>query len=68
MALGITCLVLFLCCGLGGAIAFIYGWVQARSWNIVNLMTAWTVAFAIDAIAGIVNPAPYHFVRAMLHY
>lgn len=56
---GITCIVLTLCCGLGGLIAFIYGWLKAREWNISTLMTVWTVAFAINFVAGIVNPAPF---------
>jgi hypothetical protein len=28
--LGIACIVLFFCCGLGYLIAFIYGWVNAK--------------------------------------
>jgi hypothetical protein len=66
--LGIACIVLSLCCGLGGLITFIYGWAKARDWNMVNLMTIWTVAFVIDVLAGIVNPAPFRFVRETLHY
>jgi hypothetical protein len=64
----IACIGLSLCCGLGGLIAFIYGWTKARQWNISNLMTAWTVAFAIDVVAGIVNPAPFRQVREMLRF
>jgi hypothetical protein len=66
--MGLTCLALILCCGLGGLITFVYGWVKARDWNMVNLMTVWTVAFALDVLAGIVNPAPFLLVREMLHY
>jgi len=66
--MGIACVALSLCCGLGGLITFVYGWVKARDWNMVNLMTIWTVAFAIDFLAGILNPAPFRFVREMLHY
>src|SRR5262245_35504128 len=61
--MGIACIALTLCCGLGGLITFVYGWVKARDWNMVNLMTVWTVAFAINVVAGIVNPAPLRFVR-----
>jgi hypothetical protein len=64
--MAIACIVLSLCCGLGGLVAFIYGWTKARQWNIGNLMTAWTVAFAIDVVAGIVNPAPFRQVREMM--
>ncbi len=66
--LGIVCALLLLCCGLGGLITFIYGWMNARSWNMVNLMTIWTVAFVINVIAGILNPAPYEYMRGWLHY
>jgi hypothetical protein len=34
---------------------------------MVNVMTVWTVAFAIDVVAGVVNPAPIRLVRDMLH-
>jgi hypothetical protein len=64
--LGIACLALFLCCGLGGLITFIYGWVKSRDWNMRNLMTVWTVAFAIQLVAGSLNPAPFRAVRQML--
>jgi hypothetical protein len=66
--LGIVCVVLFLCCGLGGLITFVYGWMQAKPWNMTNLMTIWTVAFAIDVVAGIINPAPFQQVRGVLRY
>ena len=66
--MGIACVALSLCCGLGGLITFVYGWVKARDWNMVNTMTIWTVAFAVDALAGILNPAPFRLVREMLHY
>jgi hypothetical protein len=65
--MGILCIALSFCCGLGGLVGFIYGWAKAREWNIANLMTTWTVAFAIDLLAGIINPAPFRFVREMLH-
>jgi hypothetical protein len=65
--IAIVCLVLCLCCGLGGVITFIYGWTKARDWNMVRLMTVWTVAFAINFVAGTVNPAPFRSVREMLH-
>jgi hypothetical protein len=65
--MGIACIALTLCCGLGGLVAFIYGWVKAREWSMTRLMTVWTVAFAIDVVAGIVNPAPFQPLRDTLH-
>jgi hypothetical protein len=61
--LAIACIVLSLCCGLGGLIAFIYGWTKAREWNINNLMTVWTVAVVVNALAGVLNPAPFVMIR-----
>jgi len=48
--LGIACIVLIFC-GVGGLIAFIYGWVKSSEWNIKNLMLLWTGAIVI-AILG----------------
>ena len=47
--MGIVCLVLLLCC-IGGLVAFIYGWINARKWDITNIMWIWTGLI----IAGIV--------------
>jgi len=41
-ALGVVCIVLVFCIGIGGLVAFIMGWVNATTWNIKNLMLAWT--------------------------
>jgi len=49
MALGIVCIVLAFC-GIGFLIAFIYGWVKAREWNIQNIMIAWTVCVLIQLV------------------
>ena len=57
--LGVACIVLLFCCGIGGLIAFIFGWVKAREWGITNLMTVWTVFFALNLVSGIITPAPY---------
>jgi hypothetical protein len=64
--LGITCIVLALCCGMGVLVAFVYGWMRARDWNITNLMTVWTIAVAIDIAAGAANPAPLRPLRDTL--
>jgi hypothetical protein len=48
--LGIACIVLLFCCGIGALIAFIYGWVNARQWNIRNIMMIWTVCVVINLI------------------
>ncbi len=48
--LGIVCIVLSLCGGLGALIAFVMGWVNAAKWNVQKIMPIWTGA----VIAGIV--------------
>jgi hypothetical protein len=39
--LGIATIVLVIFCGIGGLIAFIFGWMRAREWNINNIMLIW---------------------------
>ncbi len=57
--LGITCLVLLLCCGIGGLVTFIVGWVNHQSWRITNVMIAWTAGVALGIIGGALNPAQF---------
>jgi hypothetical protein len=54
--LGILCIVLVFCCGIGGLIAFIYGWVKAKDWNITNVMIAWTVGVILGLVGNLLNP------------
>lgn len=65
--MAIACIVLSFCCGIGGLIAFIYGWTKAGVWNLGNVMTVWTVAFAVNCVAGILNPAPFRSAQHLLH-
>jgi hypothetical protein len=57
--LAVACIVLLFCCGLGGLITFIYGWMKAGEWGITNIMTIWTVFFVINIVSGVMNPAPF---------
>jgi hypothetical protein len=66
--IAIACIVLSFCCGVGGLIAFVYGWVKAGAWNISTLMTVWTVAVAIDVVAGSLNPAPFLYFQQTVHF
>ena len=61
--LAVGFIVLTLCCGIGGLITFIYGWVKAREWNMTNVMTVWTVAFVVNIVAGSLNPAPFRYLQ-----
>jgi intracellular septation protein A len=57
--MGVACIVLLFCCGIGGLVTFVFGWIKAREWNMVQLMTIWSVAVGIGIVAGAINPAPY---------
>jgi hypothetical protein len=57
--LGIATIVLAFCCGIGGLIAFIVGWINASRWNIRNLMLIWTVLIVVGIVLNIITPNPY---------
>jgi hypothetical protein len=65
VTMGVTCILLSLCCGLGGLVAFVYGWMRSDDWNIAQVMKVWTVAFIIDVLAGIINPAPLRSLQQL---
>src|SRR5262245_29099596 len=44
------------CCGIGGVISLIYGWIKAKEWNINTLMMIFTVLWILAIVLGIVNP------------
>lgn len=48
--LGIICIVLTFCTGVGPLIAFVIGWTKATEWNIKEIMTYWSVAFALQFV------------------
>ncbi len=54
--LGIACIVLVFCCGIGGLVAFVYGWMKNTEWGLRNVMIAWTIFFIIGVIGGVMNP------------
>jgi hypothetical protein len=51
--MGIACIVLIFCFGIGGLVAFIYGWMKASEWNIKNLMLAWTGAIVVGILLNV---------------
>lgn len=57
--LAIACIVLAFCCGLGGLVAFIYGWVKSGQWSLRNVMLAWTVCIILSVVGNIMNPAQF---------
>jgi hypothetical protein len=63
VAMAVTCILLSLCCFLGGFVAFVYGWTRSSDWNIATVMKVWTAAFIVDLLAGFINPAPWRLVQ-----
>ena len=53
--LGIACIVLIFCVGIGALIAFVYGWMKATEWNIKNIMLAWTGCWVVGLLLGAAN-------------
>jgi hypothetical protein len=53
--LGIACIVLIFCVGIGALIAFVYGWMKATEWNIKNVMMAWTGCWIVGVLLGVAN-------------
>jgi hypothetical protein len=63
--MGIVCIVL-LCCGVGGLVAFIYGWVKHREWGLTNVMIIWTVCIIVLGIGGALNPIDLTALRQQI--
>jgi hypothetical protein len=53
--LGVACIILLFCFGIGALIAFIVGWVNARRWGINNIMTIWTACVVVGIILSIIG-------------
>ena len=60
--LGIACAVLSLC-GIGVLITFIVGWVNARKWNIQNIMLIWTISIVVGIASSFAMPQPVWVVH-----
>jgi hypothetical protein len=54
--LAIACIVLLFCCGIGGVVAFIYGWVKHREWGLTNVMAIWTGCWILSAVGYVLHP------------
>jgi hypothetical protein len=57
--LGIACIVLVFCVGIGGLIAFIYGWIKSREWNVTNIMIIWSICWVIGIAGYGLNPPQF---------
>lgn len=48
--LGIACVVLSFCTGIGVLIAFVYGWVKSSQWELKKVMVIWTAVLAVNLV------------------
>lgn len=55
--MGLLCLLLFFCCGVGVVVGLGYGWAKANEWNNVTLMLAYTASFGMLALSLLIGLA-----------
>jgi hypothetical protein len=53
--MGIVCLVGVCVLGLGGLVAFVYGWMKAWEWEIVPVMGIWSGCIATQIILAVIQ-------------
>jgi hypothetical protein len=51
--IAIVCLVGICLFGLGGIVAFVYGWIKAREWEIVPVMAVWSACVVINILLSV---------------
>jgi hypothetical protein len=52
--IAITCIVLFLTTLMGPLVAFVYGWLKAKEWNLRRNMLAWTGCLVVCLISAVI--------------
>jgi hypothetical protein len=53
--IAVVCLVGLFLCGLGGLVAFVYGWIRAREWDMVPVMATWSACIGVQIVLAIIN-------------
>jgi hypothetical protein len=53
--MGIVCLVGICLLGIGGIVAFVYGWIKARDWEIVPVMGIWSGCIALQIVLAVLQ-------------
>jgi hypothetical protein len=48
--LGTVCAILSFCSGIGGVIAFVYGWIKSSEWGLKTVMIAWTACLVLSML------------------
>ncbi len=54
--MAIVCLVL-VCCGIGGLVAYVYGWIKSGEWGLKNVMIVWTVCLILCVVGNALAPS-----------
>ena len=53
--IGVVCLIGLCLLGLGGLVAFVYGWMKAWEWEIVPVMTLWSGVGVVHIIVIVIQ-------------
>jgi hypothetical protein len=56
--MGVACLVGVLLCGIGGVVAFVYGWMKAGEWRMKDTMLTWTACLVVIIVVSFFVPIP----------
>lgn len=51
--IAIVCLVGLCLFGLGGLVAFVYGWYKSREWEIVPVMATWSICLVLNILVSV---------------
>jgi hypothetical protein len=51
--IAIVCLVGICLFGMGGIVAFVYGWIKAWEWEIVPVMAVWSGAIVVNILLSV---------------
>jgi hypothetical protein len=55
--IGIACIVGIFLCGIGGIVAFVYGWIKSGEWQLQKIMLVWTACIVVNILLQIVGVA-----------
>jgi hypothetical protein len=64
--LGIACIVLAFCCGIGSLVGYIYGWMKSGEWNLKNVMLVWTAGIVLYVVGSVMNPVDFSQIQKQI--
>lgn len=53
--IGVACIILIFCFGIGGLVAFVYGWIKSAEWGIKNIMMIWSACIGIGLLLNVAS-------------